>query len=146
MRYVFMFLCVFLLSTTVAEDASAKLRISIVNIQQIMKDSVAAKSARQQLNAKQQQFQAELNTREKELKAQNDALVQQSAQRRVEGRNGAFLLIDDSSNQDHLGECKAIYCGTFKDNLLFPPLQVLSWISTWRRFRRSASSGRRSAR
>jgi len=79
MRMFVMFVCVMMMSMSFVSDASAQARISIVNIQQIMKDSIAAKSAKQQLSSKQKQFQTELNKREQDLKAQNDALIKQNA-------------------------------------------------------------------
>lgn len=79
MRFLVIFICAMMLNVSFVSDASAQLRISIVNIQMIMKDSVAAKSAKQQLSDKQKQFQTQLNAREKELKTQNDELLKQRA-------------------------------------------------------------------
>ena len=79
MRILVMLLCTMMLSVSFGSDASAQTRISVVNIQKIMKDSVAAKSAKQQLSAKQKQFQTQLNAREQALKTQNDELLKQRA-------------------------------------------------------------------
>lgn len=52
-------------------------KTAIVNIQKIMKESKAAQAARDQLKAKQQQFQDEISRKEKELQAQDQELAKQ---------------------------------------------------------------------
>ena len=64
MRYIFIILITAITAFGSAGEAAAEMRISIVDIQQIMQDSVAAKSAKAQLNAKQQEFQGQLDARE----------------------------------------------------------------------------------
>ena len=56
-----------------AEDS----KFAIVNVQKIMKDSKAAQSARDQLKAKQQQFQEEISKTEKDLQKQDQELEKQ---------------------------------------------------------------------
>ncbi len=51
--------------------------IAVVNIQQIMKDSTAAQAARQQLQAKQKEFQEQISAREKELQKEDQELAKQ---------------------------------------------------------------------
>jgi outer membrane protein len=52
-------------------------KISIVNIQKIMKESKAAQAARDQLKAKQQQFQDEISKKEKDLQKEDQELAKQ---------------------------------------------------------------------
>ena len=58
-----------------AEDA--KTDISVVNIQQVMKDSTAAKSVREQLEAKQKAFQSEITKKEESLQNEDKELAKQ---------------------------------------------------------------------
>jgi Skp family chaperone for outer membrane proteins len=51
--------------------------IAVVNIQQIMKESTAAKSAREQLESKQKSFQAEITKKEETLKKEDQELAKQ---------------------------------------------------------------------
>lgn len=51
--------------------------LAVVNIQQIMKDSTAAQAARQQLQAKQKQFQDDISAKEKELQKEDQELAKQ---------------------------------------------------------------------
>ena len=53
--------------------------IGVVNVQKIMKDSKAAQSVRTQLQAKQKSFQTELETKEKTLLAEDQALAKEQA-------------------------------------------------------------------
>ncbi len=71
----------FLLAATlcVASPAFAETAVGVVNIQQIMRDSKAANSVRSQLKDKQKGFQAELDTKEKALLAEDQSLVKQSS-------------------------------------------------------------------
>lgn len=63
----------------VASPAFAETTVGVVNIQKIMRDSKAANSVRAQLKEKQKSFQTELDTKEKALMAEDQALVKQSA-------------------------------------------------------------------
>ena len=58
-----------------AEDA--KPNIAVVNIQQVMKDSTAAKSVREQLENKQKTFQADITKKEEALKKEDQELAKQ---------------------------------------------------------------------
>ncbi len=60
-----------------AQPVFAETAIGFVNVSRIMQDSKAATSVRSQLQAKQKAFQTELNNKEKELQAEDDALVKQ---------------------------------------------------------------------
>jgi len=51
--------------------------IAVVNIQQIMKDSTAAKSVREQLEGKQKSFQADITKKEESLKKEDQELAKQ---------------------------------------------------------------------
>ncbi|MFZ4541691.1 MAG: OmpH family outer membrane protein, partial [Rickettsiales bacterium] len=62
-----------LISTPAMADATA-----VVNVAKIMRDSKAAVSVRNQLQAKQKSFQADLDAKEKSLQAEDAALVKQS--------------------------------------------------------------------
>ncbi|MFW0777393.1 MAG: OmpH family outer membrane protein [Rickettsiales bacterium] len=63
--------------TPVANAADSKNMIAVVNIQQVMKDSTAAKSVREQLEKKQKSFQAGITKKEKELKKEDQELAKQ---------------------------------------------------------------------
>lgn len=60
-----------------AEDA--KPTIAVVNIQQVMKDSTAAKSVREQLENKQKSFQSEISKKEEDLKKEDQELGKQKS-------------------------------------------------------------------
>lgn len=62
-----------------AQPAFAEEKIAVVNIQQIMRDSGAAKSVREQLQNKQKSFQSELDAKEKALQKEDQELVKQQA-------------------------------------------------------------------
>ena len=53
--------------------------IAVVNIQQIMKDSTAAKSVREQLESKQKSFQADITKKEESLKKEDQELAKQKS-------------------------------------------------------------------
>ena len=53
--------------------------IAVVNIQQIMKDSTAAKTVREQLENKQKSFQADISKKEESLKKEDQELVKQKS-------------------------------------------------------------------
>lgn len=59
-----------------AADA-APVSIAVVNIQQIMRDSTAAKSVREQLDTKQKSFQAEITKKEEDLQKADKELGKQ---------------------------------------------------------------------
>ncbi len=59
-----------------AEDAKP-VKIAAINIQQIMSDSTAAKSVREQLETKQKAFQAEITKKEESLKKEDQELAKQ---------------------------------------------------------------------
>ncbi len=58
--------------------AFADTAVGVVNIQQIMRDSKAANSVRDQLKAKQQTFQADLEGKEKALQTEDQTLAAES--------------------------------------------------------------------
>ncbi len=60
-----------------AEDA--KQNIAVVNIQQIMRDSAAAKSVREQLESKQKSFQADITKKEEDLQKEDQDLAKQQS-------------------------------------------------------------------
>ncbi len=70
---VFFASVLFIFSAVSAQAAD----LAVVNIQQIMKDSTAAQAARQQLQAKQKQFQEEISAKEKELQKEDQELAKQ---------------------------------------------------------------------
>lgn len=73
-------LCLALLALGISQPALAETpAIGIVNIQQIMRDSSAAKSVLQQLQNKKKSFQSELDAKEKELQKEDQELVKQQA-------------------------------------------------------------------
>ncbi|MES2984764.1 MAG: OmpH family outer membrane protein [Pseudomonadota bacterium] len=61
----------------VASPALAETTTGVVNIAKIMRDSKAATSVRNQLQAKQKAFQSDLDAKEKSLLAEDQALVKQ---------------------------------------------------------------------
>lgn len=61
--------------TLIATPALADMSVGVVNIAKIMKESKAASSVRTQLQAKQKSFQADLDSKEKELYAEDQSLV-----------------------------------------------------------------------
>ena len=58
---------------------AAKPVIAVVNIQQVMKDSTAAKTVREQLESKQKSFQAEITKKEEALKKEDQDLSKQKS-------------------------------------------------------------------
>ena len=60
-----------------ADDA--KQTIAVVNIQQVMKDSTAAKSVREQLETKQKSFQANISKKEEALQKEDQELGKQKS-------------------------------------------------------------------
>ena len=63
--------------TLIASPALAETSVGVVNIAKIMKDAKSAVSVREQLQAKQKSFQAELDGKEKELLAEDQSLVKE---------------------------------------------------------------------
>lgn len=62
-----------------ASKAEDKQIIAVVNIQQVMKDSTAAKSIREQLEKKQKDFQAEITKKEDALQKEDQELGKQKS-------------------------------------------------------------------
>lgn len=62
----------------ISSPALADTTVGVVNIQKIMRDSKAANSVRNQLKEKQKSFQADLDTKEKSLLAEDQSLVKES--------------------------------------------------------------------
>jgi Skp family chaperone for outer membrane proteins len=73
-KFIFALFATLALVTT---PAMAETATAVVNVAKIMRDSKAAVSVRSQLQAKQKSFQAELDTKEKALLAEDQALVKQ---------------------------------------------------------------------
>lgn len=67
-----------LATPAMAEDAKP-LSVAVINIQQIMSDSTAAKSVREQLESKQKAFQAEITKKEESLQKEDQELAKQKA-------------------------------------------------------------------
>lgn len=62
-----------------AEDAKTSSTIAVVNIQQVMKDSTAAKTVREQLESKQKSFQSEISKKEEALQKEDQELGKQKS-------------------------------------------------------------------
>ena len=75
-RYVYALVLVSLLALSPISSAHAE-TIAIVNIQKIMRDSLAAKSAGEQLKAKQEQFATDIKGKEASLKKEDEELAKQ---------------------------------------------------------------------
>jgi Skp family chaperone for outer membrane proteins len=75
-RFVFPLLLAVLMFAAPLAPAFAE-TVAIVNIQKIMRDSLAAKSARDQLKAKQDQFAGEIKAKETDLKREDEELAKQ---------------------------------------------------------------------
>ena len=73
--FVFALMAFFVVAPVV--PALAAEGFAVVDIQKIMRDSAAAKSARDQLKAKQDQFQSEIKTKEAGLKKEDEELAKQ---------------------------------------------------------------------
>jgi len=65
------------LGTTAAQAADAPPMVAVVNIQQVMKDSTAAKMVREKLEEKQKSFQSELNKKDEALQKEEKELAKQ---------------------------------------------------------------------
>lgn len=77
--------------------------LAVVNVQQIMKDSTAAQAARQQLQAKQKQFQDEISGKEKELQKEDQELAKQRS------------LMDQDAFKQKIAEFQQKAAGVQKD-------------------------------
>jgi Skp family chaperone for outer membrane proteins len=64
-------------SPVFAGDDAVKPAIAVVNIQQVMKDSTAAKTVREQLETKQKSFQAAISKKEEALQKEDQELGKQ---------------------------------------------------------------------
>lgn len=74
MKYMLMLAALLLAAPAVAADGNM---IAVVNIQQIMRESTAAKSATTQLENKQKAYQAELNKKDEALQKEDKELGKQ---------------------------------------------------------------------
>lgn len=79
MKHVFFSLAALFAVTLLAIPAQAETNIGVVNIQKIMTEASSAKSVRDQLQTKQKAFQAELDSKEKALLSEDQALSKQQA-------------------------------------------------------------------
>jgi outer membrane protein len=70
-------LCAILMTFAPLTAAQATPTIAVINIQEIMRDSLAAKSVRQKLEAQQKSFQQEMSSKEKALQEEEKNLAQQ---------------------------------------------------------------------
>lgn len=77
MNRLFLTLTAALLLAFTANGALAETKLAVVNIQQIMRESKAAESIREQMKAKQKGFQEELDKREKDLQSEDQELAKQ---------------------------------------------------------------------
>lgn len=75
-RYVFALILVALFAASPLTSARAE-TVAIVNIQKIMRESLAAKSASDQLKAKQEQFANDIKGKEASLKKEDEELAKQ---------------------------------------------------------------------
>ncbi|MFO0389767.1 MAG: OmpH family outer membrane protein [Alphaproteobacteria bacterium] len=77
MKKIYLLATAILMATSPATLAAEGQNFAVVNIQQIMKDSTAAKSVREQLESKQKTFQAEITKKEEQLKKEDQELAKQ---------------------------------------------------------------------
>ena len=77
MKKIYLIAAAMIMTATPAAFAAEGQSIAVVNIQQIMKDSTAAKSVREQLESKQKSFQAEITKKEEQLKKEDQELAKQ---------------------------------------------------------------------
>jgi Skp family chaperone for outer membrane proteins len=73
-----MFLSLLAAASFTVSQASAE-TIAVINFQQILHDSSAGKSVKEQLDAKQKTYQAEMSKKENELNKESENLAQQRA-------------------------------------------------------------------
>lgn len=101
-----------------AADA-VKPTIAVVNIQQIMKDSTAAKTVREQLESKQKSFQAEITKKEEGLKKEDQELGKQKsvlAKDAFDKKISEFRIKATSVQKDVQAK-KALLDGAFEHSL-----------------------------
>jgi outer membrane protein len=78
MKYRILFFSLLAAGTLACSGATAD-SIAVVNYQQILHDSSAGKSVKEQLDVKQKAFQAEMSRKEDELNKEQESLAQQKA-------------------------------------------------------------------
>ncbi len=97
----------------------AKPIVAVVNIQQVMKDSTAAKSVREQLESKQKSFQASISKKEEELKKEDQELGKQKSvlsKEAFEKKVGEFRTKATEMQKDVQSK-KAMLDGAFERSL-----------------------------
>ena len=77
--YVFLFSLLALIGLQTPAFAALDGKIATLNIQAIMKDSTAAKSVREQLDAKRKGYEAEMSKKEEDLRKEDQELSKQRA-------------------------------------------------------------------
>jgi Skp family chaperone for outer membrane proteins len=79
MKKLFLYLLIItvLLLVSAPKETLAMEGVAVINIQDIMRDSLAAKSVKKKLEAKQKSFQAEMTKKEKDLQKKERDLVKQ---------------------------------------------------------------------
>jgi outer membrane protein len=77
MKKMYLLAAAILMASSPAAYAAEGQTFAVVNIQQIMKDSTAAKSVREQLEGKQKTFQTEITKKEEQLKKEDQELAKQ---------------------------------------------------------------------
>lgn len=77
MKKIYLLAAAVLMASGPAAYAAEGSSFAVVNIQQIMKDSTAAKSVREQLENKQKAFQTEITKKEEQLKKEDQELAKQ---------------------------------------------------------------------
>lgn len=77
MKKIYVLAAAMLMASSSAALAAEGQNFAVVNIQQIMKDSTAAKSVREQLESKQKTFQTEITKKEEQLKKEDQELAKQ---------------------------------------------------------------------
>lgn len=85
LKKLFLTLSIVVFSTAAAQAADAApaalpaVKVAVVDIQRIMKDSLAAKDLKAQLEAKRNQYQAEIKAKEDKLKKEEEDLAKQKS-------------------------------------------------------------------
>lgn len=72
----FFHLCILLCAIVISTSAMSQ-TVAVLNIQEIMRESLAAKAIRQKLESKQKSFQSELSQKEQELQEKERTLAKQ---------------------------------------------------------------------
>ncbi len=116
-------LCTLLATAAIAfaqpSFADDKQQIAVVNIQQVMKDSTAAKSVREQLESKQKNFQSEITKKEEELQKEDKELGKQKsvmAKAAFDDKVRAFRTKTTDMQKD-VQQKKAVLDGAFEHSL-----------------------------